>query len=51
MRKKLSQIRAMILVVVLELEKLEMATIQVNTPKKLKNQPHVELKLIKGGKG
>lgn len=52
MRKKLSQIRTMILVAVLELEKLEAATMQIAANKQIKTRPpHVELKLIKGGKG
>lgn len=48
MRKKLSQFKAMLFVMVLEIEKMEQAVIQVKKPKR---PPHVELKVIKGGKG
>lgn len=47
--RKLSQIRAMILVVALELEKIEVT--MASKKKREKRPPHVELKLIRGGKG
>lgn len=51
MRKKLSHIRAMLLVAALELEKLEMACSQAPKRRPERKPPHVELRLIKGGKG
>jgi len=51
MSKKLSQIRAMILVAALELEKLEMASLPTAKKRRDKKPPHVELRLIRGGKG
>lgn len=51
MQRKLSQIRAMILVAVLELEKLEASTLPAVKKRRERKPPHVELKLIRGGKG
>nr|BFD63148.1 hypothetical protein BdHM001_18290 [Bdellovibrio sp. HM001] len=51
MQRKLSQIKAMILVAVLELEKLELSSVATPRKKRERKPPHVELKLIQGGKG
>lgn len=51
MQKRLSQIRAMILVAVLELEKLEAGTLPAVKKRRERKPPAVHLKLIPGGKG
>lgn len=49
-KKELSQIKAIILVAVLKLERLEAEDIPIRTRIREKKPPHVHLKLIRGGK-
>lgn len=48
---KISQIKAILLVAVLELEKLEKIEPKVPSKRREKKPPHIQLVLIKGGKG
>lgn len=50
-KRRLAQIRAMLLVAVLELEKLERIEPKAPSKKRERKPPPVHLVLIKGGKG